>query len=69
MKETITEMIRRIVKEELSTSDKNQLRVLIDTIKNPSKGMFLGGPTEAEAIRILKTKFKYTDTQIAALKK
>jgi len=47
--------------------DSRAKQVAIDTIKNPSKGL-LGGPTAAEAEKVLKVKFGYTDTQIKKLK-
>jgi hypothetical protein len=48
-------------------ADKHQLKILIDTVKNPMKGL-LGGPDAKEAEHILRTKFKYTDAQIHKLK-
>lgn len=53
---------------ELSVPDKHQLKILKDTVKNPSKGMFLGGPSAEEAEKILKKKFGFTDAQIKKLK-
>jgi len=50
-------------------ADKHQEKICVDTVKNPAKGMFMGGPSAAEAEKILRTKFKYTDEQIAKLKK
>jgi hypothetical protein len=44
-----------------------QKRIAIDTVKNPSKAL-LGGPSVDEAESILKTKFGYSDKQIAKLK-
>lgn len=49
-------------------ASKKQLGILIDTIKNPLKGKFLGGITADEAERVLKSKFKYTDAEIEKLK-
>ena len=49
---------------ELSIFDKHQLKILLDTIRNPLKGKFLGGPTVFEAKNILKLKFGYTDEDI-----
>ena len=46
--------------------DSRAKQVAIDTIKNPSKGL-LGGPTAAEAEKVLKVKFGYTDAQIKKL--
>jgi hypothetical protein len=52
----------------LDVPDKHQLRILIDNVKNPPKGKFLGGPSGEEAEEILRRKFKYTDKQIQRLK-
>jgi len=49
-------------------ADKHQLKIAIDTVKNPAKGM-MGGPSAEEAEKTLRNKFGYTDTQIAKLKK
>jgi len=49
-----------------SVPDKHQKKIAIDTVKNPNKSL-MGGPTKAEAIKILKTKFGYTDEQIKKL--
>jgi hypothetical protein len=54
---------------EISPADKHQKKIAIDTIKNPNKGKFLGGPSAAEAEKILKDKFGYTDSQIKKLKR
>lgn len=51
-----------------NATEKHQLKILIDTVKNPSKWL-LGGPDANEAKRILKEKFHYTDKQIADLEK
>ena len=51
-----------------SPPDAHQLKICRDTIKNPLKGKFLGGPSAKEAEKILRTKFGYTDAQIAKLK-
>ncbi|MBT87768.1 MAG: hypothetical protein CMD55_03780 [Gammaproteobacteria bacterium] len=48
-------------------SDTKQKRIAIDTVKNPNKAL-LGGPSASEAEDILKTKFGYSDNQIAKLK-
>lgn len=48
--------------------DQHQLKILKDTVTNPLKGKFLGGPTAEEAEKILKEKFDFTDKQIAKLK-
>jgi len=52
----------------LSVPDKHQLRVLKDTVKNPLKGVFLGGPSAEESEKILREKFGYSDNQINKLK-
>jgi len=49
--------------------DRHQFKILIDTVKNPLKGIFLGGPTQAESIEILKTKFKLTTDEIERITK
>lgn len=51
----------------MDTSQKHQLRVLKDTVKNPLKGMFLGGPSAEEAEKTLRDKFRFTDAQIKKL--
>ena len=48
-------------------ADVRQKRIAIDTVKNPNKAL-LGGPSASEAEDILKTKFGYSDNQIAKLK-
>jgi hypothetical protein len=63
----IVESKLKEIKTPTNPADKNQLKIAIDTVKNPNKGRFLGGPTEAEAIEILKTKFDYTDKDIKKL--
>ena len=57
------------IKKPQTVADKHQYKILIDTIKNPLKGKFLGGPTEEEAIEILKNKYGYTDADIEKLRK
>ena len=54
------------VNEEKDPASENQKKTAIDTVKNPAKAL-LGGPSEKEAIEILKTKFGYTDDQIKKL--
>ena len=49
--------------------NKHQERICKDTIKNPLKGIFLGGPTAEEAEEILRKDFGYTDKQIQKLKR
>lgn len=61
----ITRVNRKI--DEASVPDQHQLKILKDTVINPMKS-FLGGPNASEAEKILKTKFKFTDEQIKALK-
>jgi hypothetical protein len=59
----------KIVIKESKNKDvpsKHQLKIAIDTVKNPNKSM-LGGPSEQEAIKILKDKFKYSDEDIKKL--
>jgi hypothetical protein len=49
--------------------NEHQERICKDTIKNPLKGIFLGGPTAEEAEEILRKDFGYTDKQIQKLKR
>lgn len=49
--------------------DQHQLKILKDTVRNPLKGKFLGGPSAEEAEEILREKFHFTDAQIEKLKK
>jgi hypothetical protein len=49
--------------------DKNQLKILIDTVKNPSLGYFLGGPSASQAQKILKKKYGYTTDKIKRLER
>ncbi len=56
----------KLMGKQASVPDKHQLKILIDTIKNPSKAL-LGGPSVEEAKEILKSKFKYTDHKIKEL--
>ena len=39
---------------ESSVADKHQLKILKDTVKNPMKGILLGGPSAEEAKEIVK---------------
>lgn len=55
-------------RKNLTTPEKHQLKIAKDTIKNPLKGKFLGGPSAEEAEKTLK-KFGYTDNEIKKLKK
>lgn len=49
--------------------DQHQHRILVDNVRNPLKGKFLGGPSAEESESILRSKFGYKDQHIAALKK
>ena len=51
----------------MNEAKSNQEKIAIDTVKNPNKSL-LGGPTASEAEKMLRTKFGYTDKQIAKLK-
>jgi hypothetical protein len=48
-------------------ADSHQKKILINTVKNPNSYL-LGGPNAKEAEKILRTKFKYTDSMIKKLK-
>jgi hypothetical protein len=49
--------------------EKNQLKVLLDTLKMPSAmAGVMGGPSPAEAEKILKQDYDYTDAEIRKLK-
>lgn len=48
-------------------ADKHQLKILKDTVRNPMKGKFLGGPSAEEAKATLKSQFGWTDAQIKKL--
>src|SRR5208282_746304 len=52
----------------LSVADAHQLRILKDTVRNPLKGQFLGGPSAEEAEHTLRSKFRFTSEQIRKLK-
>lgn len=54
------------MKQPKTTPDKHQHKIAVDTIRNPAKA-FLGGMSEVEAIKILKTKFDYSDVDIKKL--
>jgi uncharacterized protein YjbI with pentapeptide repeats len=58
----------RFASRKLTVPDQHQLKILIDNVKNPLKGKFLGGPSAEEAEEILREKFRYTDAQIKKLK-
>jgi len=49
-------------------ADQHQLKILRDTVRNPAKAL-MGGPTEAEAVRVLKEQFGYTNKQLDTLRK
>jgi hypothetical protein len=66
LKEAVAEEAAKVVPN--NYVDKHQLRILIDTVKNPMKGKFLGGPSAEEAEETLKSKFKWTDADIHKLK-
>jgi len=51
----------------MTVADKHQLKILKDTVRNPAKAL-MGGPTEAEAVRVLKEKFGYTEKQLDTLR-
>ena len=51
----------------MTVADKHQLKILKDTVRNPAKAL-MGGPTEAEAVRVLKEKFGYTEKQLDKLR-
>ena len=51
----------------MNTLDKHQLKILIDTVKNPHKWL-LGSVSESEAKQILKNKFNCSDKKIKSLK-
>jgi hypothetical protein len=51
-----------------SVPDQHQKKICIDTVRNPMKGVILGGPSAAEAEKILKEKFGYSDAAITRLK-
>jgi hypothetical protein len=48
--------------------DYHQHKIAVDTIKNPNKGLFMGGPSAKEAEETLRTKFKYSDSEIKKLR-
>ena len=52
----------------MNTLDKHQLKILIDTVKNPDKWL-LGSVSESEAKQILKNKFNYSDKKNKSLKR
>lgn len=52
----------------MSVPDRHQHSIARDTVKNPLKGVFLGGPSAAQAEDTLRSKFGYNDAAIAKLK-
>ena len=53
----------------MTTGEKHQLKILKSTVKNPMEYLLNPiGLDQAEAIKILKTKYNYTDKQIQKLK-
>lgn len=59
--------VRLLEELDEGVAENHQKKICIDTVKNPNKS-FLGGPSAKEAEETLKTKFGYTDKQIAKLK-
>jgi len=51
-----------------SPGEKHQLKVLIDTVRNPMKGKFLGGPSAEDAEKTLRDTFGYSDAEIDRIK-
>jgi len=51
----------------MRSMDRYQLKILIDTVRNPDLWL-LGGPNESEAKQILKSKFNYSDNEIKEIK-
>jgi len=60
---------RRYGHAKLSVADAHQLRILKDTVRNPLKGQFLGGPSAEEAEDVLRSKFRFTSEQIRNLRR
>ena len=54
-------------KKPVDLVDKRQISIAKDTVRNPKKGLLLGGTSVEQAEKILK-KFGYTDEQIEKLK-
>ena len=65
-KDLVKEEVKEGIKSQ-SHYDKEQEKIAIDTVKNPSKDL-LSGPTSAEAEKVLRDKFGYTDAEIKKLK-
>lgn len=53
--------------EKRGGADYHQHKIAVDTVRNPMKGLFLGGPSAAEAESMLRSKFGYGDADIAKL--
>lgn len=71
--------LRQLIREELKklgeakkpkkdTPEYHEHQIAIDTVKNPKKGVFMGGLTPEEAEKTLKKKFGYSDEEIEKLK-
>ncbi len=54
-------------KKQMTVFEKHECKIARDTIRNPMKGMFLGGPNLDEAVRTLK-RFGYSDADIRRIK-
>jgi len=52
---------------EANATDIQQKKIAIETVKNPAKAL-LGGMSEEQAVKILRTVHKYTDKQITKLR-
>lgn len=53
-----------------AVADRHQLKVLRQTLRMPpSLAEAMGGPSPSEAEKVLRQKFKYTDSQIRKLKR
>ena len=53
----------------MDIAEKHQLKILRSTVRNPMEYLLNPiGLDQAEAIKILKTKYNYTDQQINRLK-
>lgn len=46
----------------------HHLKICIDTVKNPLKGEFLGGPTAEQAEKILREEYGWSGLRIHGLK-
>lgn len=61
------EVVEEIKKPKSGTPDWHKHKIAVDTVKNPMKSL-MGGPSEKEAINILKSDFGYTDKDIKKLR-